>query len=66
MKMKIKKGSIVRLRNGSPHFLGLVKDLKVFGDELVTDDNTVILNVYWLMDPVCKVRPTANEVELVS
>jgi hypothetical protein len=66
MKVKIKKGSIVRLKKGNPSFLGLVKDLKVFGDELVTGDNTVILNVYWFMDPDCKVRPTVNEVELIS
>ena len=59
-------GSLVRLKQGNVRFLGIVKSMKAFGDEMVSNDCTVMLNVFWMQDPDLKLRPLIEEVDVLS
>ncbi len=66
MKPAARIGSLVRLKQGNVRFLGIVKSMKEFGDEMVSNDCTVILNVFWMQDPGLKIRPLIEEVDVLS
>ena len=66
MKPAIRIGSIVRLKQGKGNFLGIVKGMRVFGDEMIPSDCTVVLNVFWMHDPSLNLRPLVEEVKVLS
>ena len=66
MNRAVRIGSIVRFKQGKGNFLGIVKGKRVFGDERISGDGTVVLDVFWMHDPGLNFRPLVDEIEVLS